>query len=166
MPLAYSNNGLSMRGVPVGYQPQEGEVLFPDGVGLPTSDQLTQAFDGYAAAAAAAGAPATVAAKLLTGVTLTSTGTPALNAVYALDPVSYSEIFQIGTYANSFGVFPNGASTFEYPDASSEPHTFAVTAFVNLLKAVAPLVAAIQTQGAILAAGGSPTWPAQTATIA
>jgi hypothetical protein len=49
-PYAYSNNGLSFRLVESDYAAQTGEHIF---VSTPTSDQLTSAFPGYAAAVAA-----------------------------------------------------------------------------------------------------------------
>jgi hypothetical protein len=43
----YSNNGMSMRAVDANYVAQTGEVTFP---AILSTDQLTQAFAGYAAA--------------------------------------------------------------------------------------------------------------------
>jgi hypothetical protein len=50
MPYAYFNNGLSYRAVDSSYVAQSGEAVFS---GTPTSDQLTSAFAGYAAAVGA-----------------------------------------------------------------------------------------------------------------
>jgi hypothetical protein len=111
-------------------------------------------------------AAAALATNTAAGIVLTSTGTPALNGTYALDAVSQAQVFQIGLYANQFGAFPSGAGTQAYPDAGAVPHTFGVTAFVAFLKAVAALVSAQNTQAAIMAQGGSPSWPSNLATIA
>ena len=46
----YCNNGLSMRAVDPGYEPQEGEVLFE---AIPTPEELSGAFPGYAGATVA-----------------------------------------------------------------------------------------------------------------
>lgn len=105
-----------------------------------------------------------LAEKIAAGITITSTGTPALNATYALDDVSTSQISQLGLYANAFGTFPGGA-TQPYPDVAGVPHVFTVVQFVAFLRAVAPLVSALNTQAGIMRAGGSPDWPAPTAVI-
>ncbi len=106
-----------------------------------------------------------LATRVAAGIALTSTGTPALNATYALDSVSTGQIFQIGLYANQFGVFPSGDATQPYPDAGGTSHSFTVTAFIAFLKVVAPLVSALTTQAGVMAQGGSPVWPSQSATI-
>jgi hypothetical protein len=144
-----------------------------------TSDQWTARLDNPSGWAVSAGLlvaytppvpPPTpdqvLAEKLAAGIALTSTGTPALNATYALDDVSTGQIFQIGLYANQFAVFPSGGTTQPYPDIGGVPHSFGIAAFVAFLRAVAPLVSALQTQTAVLAHGGTPSWPTQTATIA
>jgi hypothetical protein len=46
----YHNNGLSFRAVEDDFQPQDGEVLFPDHA---TPEELAATFPGYAAAVAA-----------------------------------------------------------------------------------------------------------------
>jgi len=107
-----------------------------------------------------------LATKMIAGIVLTSTSTPALNGTYALDDVSQGQIYQIGLYANQFGVFPSGGSTLEYPDASGTPHNFTVVEFVAFLKAVSALVSALTTQSGIMAHGGTPSWPSQSVTIA
>lgn len=106
-----------------------------------------------------------LAEKIAAGIGVTSTGNPGLNAVYALDDVSTGQIFQIGLFANQFGVFPSGATTQPYPDLTGVPHVFTVAQFIAFLRAVAPLVSALTTQAAIMAHGGPPNWPVQTATI-
>jgi hypothetical protein len=104
-------------------------------------------------------------ARIAAGIAITSTGTPALNATYALDEVSAGQIYQIGLYANQFAVFPSGAVTQAYPDINGLPHTFTVAQFVAFLRAVAPLVSAINTQAQVMAHGGTPAWPSQSAVI-
>lgn len=103
--------------------------------------------------------------KIAAGITITSTGNPALNGTYALDAVSTAQIYQIGLFASQLSVFPSGTATQAYPDASGIPHTFSVAEFVAFLRAVALLVSALTEQAAIMAHGGTPIWPAQTATI-
>lgn len=106
-----------------------------------------------------------LAGKIAQGIALTSTGTPTLNGIYALDPDSTNQIFQIGLYASQFNAFPSGQSVQPYPDITSQPHNFTVASFVAFLRVVAPLVSQLNTQAAILGAGGQPSWPAQAGTI-
>ena len=111
-------------------------------------------------------AAAALAAAMAAGIALTSTGNPALNATYALDSISQGQINNIGIYANAFGYFPDGGPTGAYPDANSVPHVFTLAQFVAFFHAVASLVFQLQIQAGIMAAGGTPVWPPQTATIA
>ena len=110
-------------------------------------------------------ATSNLAAKLGAGIALTSIGNAALNATYALDSTSQTQISVIGFWANQFGAFPGGSATQAYPDISGVPHTFTVTQYINFLKAVGGLVAALNTQAQTEAAGGAPTWPSLSATI-
>jgi hypothetical protein len=108
-----------------------------------------------------------LAAKVAAGIVIT--GNPAVAATYALDPVSTAEIFEIGLYASQFGVFPSGAAAQLYPDITGDPtgvHSFTVAQFVAFLRAVAPLVSALKTQVGVMAQGGTPAWPSQSATLA
>lgn len=109
-------------------------------------------------------ASVTLAEKIAQGIAITSTGNPALDATYALDSVSTAQVYQIGLFASQFDTFPGGA-TQPYPDATGVPHVFTVAQFVAFLRVVAPLVSALTTQAQVMAHGGTPSWPAQTATI-
>ena len=159
--FAYSNNGLSWRACDQA-NIVSGEVWF---AAPATSDQLTSSFPGYAAAMAAQTAQGTFNTAIGAGLAITSTGTPALNATYALDATSQAQLYQIAIYAQTFGVFPNGQSTMAYPDATGAPHTFNPTQIANLLKAVAPYVSSLNTTLATIEAGGSASWPTPSATI-
>jgi hypothetical protein len=106
-----------------------------------------------------------LATRIAQGITVTSASTPAVNGVYALDSVSTAQIFQIGLFAAQFAVFPSGQTQQAYPDASGTPHVFPVPVFVSFLRAVAPLVSDLETQAGIMAQGGTPSWPAQSAAI-
>jgi hypothetical protein len=107
-----------------------------------------------------------LAEKIAAGIAITCTGNATLDATYALDDVSTGQIFQIGLFAKSFGTFPSGQASQQYPDATGAMHTFTVARFVEFLTVVAPLVSNLTTQAGVMKAGGTPTWPAQTATIA
>lgn len=160
---AYSNNGLSWRAWNDAGNLASGEVYF---AAAPTTEQLASAFAGYTAAVAGQAAQATFDTAMASGLAITSTGTPALNATYALDSTSQAQVFQIGTYAQSFSEFTNGTTSMSYPDITGTPHTFTVTAFVALFQAIARYVTAAQTTLETIQAGGSASWPAATATIA
>jgi hypothetical protein len=106
-----------------------------------------------------------LAQNLALGIAVTSGSLPVINATYALDAVSTAQVFQIGTFANSFGVFPSGGTVQPYPDILGAPHTFSVPVFVAFLRAVAGLVSALQTQAGIMSNGGTPAWPSQVVDI-
>jgi hypothetical protein len=106
-----------------------------------------------------------LAERLAAGIVITSTSNPDLDATYALDPTSTAQIFQIGLYASQFGVFPSGGGVVMYPEIRSLPRLFTIQQFIAFLRAVAPLVSALETQAAIMRAGGQPSWPDQSATI-
>ena len=105
-------------------------------------------------------------ARLASGLHITCTGNAAVSGTYALDPTSTAQVFQIGTFAKAFGFFPSGGSTQMYPDSSGSQHTFTVAQFVAFLTALAALVSQLETQAGVVAAGGTPSWPSQSATIA
>jgi hypothetical protein len=106
-----------------------------------------------------------LAAEIAGGITLTSAGTPALDAVYALDSTSTAQVFQLGTYAAQFGVFPDQTTTFQYPDATGAPHAFPVAAFIAFFHAVALFVTVVNQQAQIMRGGGTPSWPSSSVTI-
>lgn len=106
-----------------------------------------------------------LAAALAQGIAVTSVTLPVVNGTYALDGYSTGQIFQIGLFAAQFGFFPSGASEQPYPDLTSQIHMFTVPIFISFLHAVAPLIANLQAQAGIMAQGGTPTWPVQTAAL-
>jgi hypothetical protein len=62
------------------------------------------------------------------GLTVTSTGTPAINGTYATGPGTQEDINGIATYILENSSFPNAASTLEWLDRSGAPHAFPSTA--------------------------------------
>lgn len=105
------------------------------------------------------------AANLANGIAITSTGAPSLSATYAIDDASQAQLFQIVSYANTLGVFPNGQSSFPYPDITGTPHTFTTTQISNLLKGMSPIIFNMQTTLAARLQGNDAAWPGQSATI-
>lgn len=100
------------------------------------------------------------------GIAITCTSSAAINATYALDDLTMAQVGSVARDVSSGLGFPNDAPTFTYPDITSAPHTFNETQFIGLYKAMRNLVSTLTTQAAVLANGGTPVWPAQTATIA
>lgn len=110
-------------------------------------------------------AQADYATHIAQGIAITSTGTPALNATYGLDDTTLNQIQALANdCAVGFG-FPNGQSTFAYPDQSGTPHTFASADMVNIYKAMRSVVYQTQTTLASRLQGNNTPWPTQSAVI-
>jgi hypothetical protein len=108
--------------------------------------------------------PPTVGADALAaGLTITSTGTPALNGTYSCDALSQTDVVAIEASLNAGKGFPGGGgSTFNYPDASGVMHSFSETNFTNFAAAVRDFVYGCKS----VIAGTSTTLPASSVTIA
>lgn len=160
--FAYGNNGLGFR---LCYSPctlGAGEVFFSS---TPTTQQLTDAFPGYTAAAAAVAAQGTYNAAILAGLGVTSTGTPALNATYALDQTTLDQIGSVARDAAAGLGLPGGGGTFIYPDASGTPHSFSSANVQDLYKAMRDYMFELNTTLATIQAGGQANWPEASVTI-
>lgn len=107
----------------------------------------------------------TLAAKIALGIALTCTSDSSLNATYALDGTTMDQIGSVARDQSSGLGLPGGASTFDYPDKTSTPHTFTGQQLVDLYKAQRNLLFVLNTQAGIMAHGGTPSWPTQAATI-
>ena len=112
-------------------------------------------------------AAADYAAFIAVGLTVTSTGTPALNGVYAIDPNSQANISAEAQFVGTFSEFTNGSTTalvWQLQNGSfvTFPSTMEFTAFA---KVAAQIVAAAKLAAAQIAAGQSATMPAPSATI-
>ncbi len=93
------------------------------------------------------------------GLTLTSTGTPALNGTYAVDTQAQHNISSIMSgIANGLGL-PGGGSTFTYQDQSGVSHSFDATHFSALAKAVRDFVYNCDITLATIVQGGTATYP-------
>jgi hypothetical protein len=107
-----------------------------------------------------------LASKIALGIAITSTGAPSISATYALDATTLD---QIGSVARDFSSglgLPGDIMTFTYPDATGQPRTFTGDQLAALYRKQRNLLAVLNTQAAIMAHGGTPVWPTQTATIA
>lgn len=101
-------------------------------------------------------------AALIAGLSVTSTGTPALNGIYAVDQLSQMDIIAIETSINAGKGFPGGSTTFNYPDMGGVMHSFTETAFTAFAAAVRDYVYALKS----VVAGASTTLPTTSTTIA
>jgi len=101
-------------------------------------------------------------AALNAGLAITSTGTPALDATYAVDPASQFKITAIVASIGASGSLPGGGSTITYPDITGTMHTFTSLHFVSLAVAVRDYVYALL----VIQTNNSGALPAASTTIA
>jgi hypothetical protein len=112
------------------------------------SDACQQAAQGVMA-----NKDALLAQKVPTSVSVVSTGTPALNGDYGIDPATQQKAMGIALYISVNGRFPAGQTTLPWPDVNGTPHVFETTAqFQSFATAIGDYVTA-------LALGQSPTQP-------
>jgi hypothetical protein len=107
-----------------------------------------------------------LAAKLAAGITITSTGTPALSGVYAVDPASQIKIVAIAAGIAAGKGLPGGGGTVGILDMAGTSHIFASSDFLDLAKAMEDYVYALYGTEAVLLANGSASWPTSAVTIA
>jgi hypothetical protein len=99
------------------------------------------------------------------GIAITCTSDATINATYALDDRTVATVGSIARDVASGLDFPAGATTYDQPDIDGVAHTFTEPQWIALYKAMRDLVSALGAQRDIMAGGGSPVWPPQTATI-
>lgn len=81
--------------------------------------------------------PATGYSTLTNGITINSTGTPAINGTYPADPTTLAQLNLIWTYVNLASVFPGGASSLTLLTIGGTKKVFSsTTLFVNFMKAL------------------------------
>lgn len=84
------------------------------------------------------------AAAINAGLTITSTGTPALNGTYACDDAHQARINRVQGFIEANGKFPNGLTELPWPDMSGAIHLFPTTAeFTAFASAIADYVMAL-----------------------
>ncbi len=102
-------------------------------------------------------------ARLATGLAVTSAGTPALSATYAVDAAAQAHIQAEVIAILLNGSFADGSASVAWPDTAGVIHDFAdVAAFKGFAAAVSAYVAALFK----VINGTSTALPAATATIA
>jgi hypothetical protein len=129
----------------------------PDGSTVTATDQFEIGNQKYppgwlesAASAdiAAAGITVTVVADPPapppTSVQVNSTSTPALDGVYAFDPLTQEKLMAVSLYIQVNGKFPDAQTAFPWADASGTMHNFPTTAqFQTFASALADYATAL-----------------------
>lgn len=96
------------------------------------------------------------------GLTITSTGTPALNGTYPVDVVSQAKMTSVAAYINANDKFPAGLSAMPIPLLSGGAVIATSTAaYVAVVSAIADFV----TTADLALDTGSGRWPAASVTI-
>jgi hypothetical protein len=141
-------------------------ALVPEGV----SPEPGWSYDGTAFAAPPPPPPQTpaqiaalaYAAFVANGLSVTSTGSPALSGLYAIDDVSQTDIATEAQFISTFAEFTTGATTnLPWPMPNGAIMIFpTTTAFLSFAKVAAQAVAAAK-----FALAQSAAMPAATATI-
>jgi hypothetical protein len=133
---------------------------------VPTDDPNYQAWlaaGNVVKPAASLSADQELAKRLtLTGITITSTSTPALSGIYHIDPASQQRITAIYVGIKGGDGVPGNGATFSYLDGAGAPHSFTADQFVAFAKAVRDYVYALN----IASMQPIPVWPSATVTIA
>ncbi|HTV45760.1 MAG TPA: hypothetical protein VMF05_10620 [Stellaceae bacterium] len=101
-------------------------------------------------------------AALAAGIEIASTSTPALNGVYACDPVSWAKVQGTSLYISVNARFPAGMTSLPWADLAGAVHTFTTTAeFQAFATAMGDYVTELQ----MAVIGQATALPAQPVTI-
>lgn len=96
------------------------------------------------------------------GITITSTGTPALNGVYSCNAQAQANLQAVQIYIQANGKFPGSAGTYPWLDMAGTPHIYpSITEFTALASRIADFVA----DCTLIILTGEGTLPPNTATI-
>lgn len=136
-----------------------------DGVNV-DDPRLTDGNKSAIAAVVSAHNPATpnpndeFAALIAAGCPITSTGTPAINSSYSIDPAAQGQVTSEAVYIQVTGKFTNGGTVRGWADAAGAYHTFINPAqFTAFAEALAAYVDGAATALATaLAAGHAGAW--------
>jgi len=99
---------------------------------------------------------------IATGLTITSTSTPALNGTYACDSTVTADINAEITSIMLNSVFADGSTAIQWPDAMGTLHAFTITQFKAFATALASYVSGVRRY----AAGVTTSLPSNQITIA
>lgn len=115
-----------------------------------------------------------LANRLAAGIAITSTITNTLDGTYALDKATLNDIEILAIKcaietlkASGNSGFPSNVSTFQYPklDGTIGATGFTPAQIEALNTAMTNLVTGLYEETAVLKAGQTPTWPAQSGTV-
>jgi hypothetical protein len=95
------------------------------------------------------------------GVAVQSSGTPSLNAIYAIIPSALDALTSLSTGIAAGKPLPGGGSTFNYPDATGSPHALTSTNLLNLAAAIESYVYNYQQSLGALLVGTAASLPTQ-----
>lgn len=102
-------------------------------------------------------------AAIAAGLTISSTGTPAIDGTFAIDTATQGKIAAVEVYILKNSVFPGGVTTYPWPVLAGEFVTFPdTTAFQNWATAICDYVSVLN----IIIASNSGTLPSASVTIA
>ena len=108
----------------------------------------------------------TMNALFAAGLVLTSSGTPALNGTYSLTDTAQKNVSGIVTGIAAGLGLPGGGTTFQYLDASNQPHTFDQAHFTAFVSAFRNFIYACDIALATIQNGGTATFPSNQVLIA
>jgi hypothetical protein len=100
------------------------------------------------------------------GIAVTSSNTATLNATYACDPQTCSDMMAEVQYISIFGEFTNQGSTDIWPDITGNVHVFpSTTEFIALAKGQAQYVAICKMVSGQIAMGQTVSFPSNSVNI-
>lgn len=102
---------------------------------------------------------------MASGVALSSSSTPALNATYAIDQASQFNITAEMVSINTNGTFTNGQSSRPWPDSIGTYHVFTVAQFKSFSTAIAQYVDDLAITEQALISGQQASWPTASISI-
>jgi len=145
---------------PSGYY--EGDQQSPTDQAVPQRPDPTYTFsNGAWSQNATLGAEATYKALLLAGVQITSSGNSALSGTYAIGSYQQRKLLGIASYINFNNAFPDGLSSYPWPDVTNQLHNFPTPAsFLAFADAYLDYCAKLDRALDTAEAGQTPAWPA------
>ena len=109
-------------------------------------------------------AQATYASLVTGGLTITSTGSPAVNGTYGVQPSDTANLNATETYILANGSLQQTPEPW-FLTNGSEVLIPSVTVFKNISSAIANFITSAHVAEGIAAAGGTPSWPSASVTI-
>jgi len=144
----------------------DGTIFYQPGATCQAAGNAAMAAFSVSAWSAGQAAQAQYAGKLAAGLTIASTGTPALNATYALSAAQQQNLANVALYIAVNGHLPGGQAALALTTASGGFVLVSSTAaWQEIATAVADYVTLLDAALSIAAQGGTPTWPSASVQI-